>query len=167
MRVKVKEYLVKTNQKRTIRLGLGGKYVVRLIGEGSSVKVLGGFEVKGKKCVEVGVEIWHEAEMTEAETDLRGVVSGEGEIKIRGIIKVLKGAQRTNSMLSEKVLLLGDLARAEVVPDLEIEADDVSASHAAVVSRVDEDQVYYLMCRGIKREEAEEMIVKGFLKPVK
>ena len=108
----------------------------------------------------------HKAENTRANIHIRGVVKDEAEAKISGRLKIFKGAQKTNSFLTEKVLILSDKARAEVVPDLEIEADDVKASHAATVGKIDEEQVFYLMSRGLKKQQAEDIIVEGFLKPV-
>jgi Fe-S cluster assembly scaffold protein SufB len=69
----------------------------------------------------------------------------------------------TNSFLSERILLLSDSARAEAVPDLEILTDDVKCSHAATISRIPDDQIFYLMSRGLSRQTAEEEIVSGFL----
>ncbi|MCA9369371.1 SufD family Fe-S cluster assembly protein, partial [Candidatus Woesebacteria bacterium] len=64
---------------------------------------------------------------------------------------------------TERVLLLSDTATAETVPDLEILTDDVKCSHAASVSRIPEEQIFYLQSRGIERSTAEDMIVEGFL----
>ena len=68
-----------------------------------------------------------------------------------------------NSFLTEKILLLSDEARAEAVPDLEIESDDVKCSHAATISKIPEEQLFYLMSRGLSKFEGESMIVEGFL----
>ena len=65
--------------------------------------------------------------------------------------------------MTERVLLLSDTATAETIPDLEIESYDVKCSHAASVSRINEEQLFYLMSRGISRVKAEDMVVVGFL----
>ena len=69
----------------------------------------------------------------------------------------------SHSFLTERILLLSDKAHAKAVPDLEIKTDDVSCSHAASVSNIPEEHIFYLMSRGISRTRSEEMIVEGFL----
>ena len=160
------KFTIRKNQKRTIRVDKPGRYVVELRGEGAEAEIVGGFVGEGKERIEIEVEVRHKAENTRANIHIRGVVKDEAEAKISGRLKIFKGAQKTNSFLTEKVLILSDKARAEVVPDLEIEADDVKASHAATVGKIDEEQVFYLMSRGLKKQQAEDIIVEGFLKPV-
>jgi len=75
-------------------------------------------------------------------------------------------AQQTASFLSDHTLLLSQKCRAESIPSLEIGANEVSASHGATTGKIDEDQLFYLMVRGIAREEAERIIVQGFFEPV-
>lgn len=154
------------DKKRVIRIDKSGKYVVELGGEGAEAEILGVF--RGKKRDEIGIEIEvvHKAANTTANTHIRGVVDDQAQAKIVGTIKVMPGAQKTNSFLTEKVLILSDRARAEVVPNLEIKADDVKCSHAATVGKIDEEQMFYLMSRGLRQAEAQEMIVEGFLAPV-
>src|SRR5579863_197027 len=82
------------------------------------------------------------------------------------MIRVRPGAQQTASFLSDHNLLLSKKARAEAIPGLEIGANEVSASHGATSGQIDEEQLFYLMVRGIHREEAERIIVQGFFEPV-
>jgi len=84
----------------------------------------------------------------------------------QGIIKVNKIAQRTNAFQSNKNLLLGNEARADSIPKLEILADDVKCSHGATVGPVDREQIFYLMSRGVSASAAEELIVSGFFRQV-
>jgi len=93
-------------------------------------------------------------------------VGDQAQAKIIGTIKVLPGAEKTNSFLAERLLILSDKARAEAVPNLEIEADDVKCSHAATVGKIDEEQMFYLMSRGLPRAQAQDIIVEGFLQQV-
>jgi Fe-S cluster assembly protein SufD len=76
------------------------------------------------------------------------------------------GAQRTDSYLTMNTLFLSEGARANSIPGLEILADDVKCSHGATVGTVQEQEVFYLMSRGISRNEAEKLIVGGFFEPV-
>ncbi|MFC1653985.1 SufD family Fe-S cluster assembly protein, partial [Patescibacteria group bacterium] len=144
----------------------GGDYVVRLVGDGAEVEILGGFLVEGNDSLKVDLKIVHEARHTKADTLIKAVVGGSGEVDIRGKIIVEKNSQQTESFLNENVLLVSSKAKAIAIPDLEIEANEVKCSHAATVATIDDEQTFYLMSRGILRRKAEEMIVEGFLQPV-
>jgi Fe-S cluster assembly scaffold protein SufB len=82
------------------------------------------------------------------------------------MIRVRPNAQQTTSFLSAHGLLLNQGARGEFIPGLVIAANDVSASHGATTGQIDEEQLFYLMVRGISRPEAERIIVQGFFEPV-
>ncbi|MER3501684.1 MAG: Fe-S cluster assembly protein SufD [Candidatus Fervidibacterota bacterium] len=84
----------------------------------------------------------------------------------RGLIKVHKGAQGTDAYQANRNLLLSPRARADSMPLLEIEANEVRCTHGATIGRVDEQQLFYLMSRGLSRRQAEKLIVDGFLAPV-
>ena len=77
-----------------------------------------------------------------------------------------KAQQAANGQQTEKVLMLSPKARGDANPILLIDEDDVKAGHAASVGQVNPEQVYYLMSRGITKEEAERLIIYGFLAPV-
>lgn len=83
-----------------------------------------------------------------------------------GITKIEKGATDANGEQTERVLMLSPKARGDANPMLLIDEDEVKAGHAASVGQVNMDQVYYLMSRGISREEAINLIIFGFLKPI-
>jgi Fe-S cluster assembly protein SufD len=82
-----------------------------------------------------------------------------------GTIRAWPGAQKTNAYQSNRNLLLSKRARADSLPQLEIEANDLRCTHGATVSHVDDDQVFYLMSRGIPRTDAVRLIVEGFFQP--
>ncbi len=158
------KYQIQKDEKKEIVLDAPGEYVVELLGEGAEVEVSGVFEVEGDEECEVSVVLIHKSGRTRAETTLKGVARDKGKIKFVGRIIIDEDCPETNSFLTEKILLLSDEARAEAVPDLEISSDDVKCSHAATISSLDEEQLFYLMSRGVGRLEAEKMIVEGFLK---
>ena len=81
----------------------------------------------------------------------------------RGLIKVHPGAQRTDAYQTNRNLLLSPEARAESLPNLEIEADDVRCSHGATVGQLEEEELFYLMSRGLSRPVAERLVIFGFL----
>jgi len=84
----------------------------------------------------------------------------------QGLIQVSEGAQRTDAYQANRNLLLSDTARADSIPGLEILANDVRCTHGATIGHVDEEQMYYLMARGLPRNEAQRLIVEGFFAPV-
>jgi Fe-S cluster assembly protein SufD len=95
----------------------------------------------------------------------QGALLGRSRSVYEGTIRAWPGAQKTNAYQSNRNLLLSKGARADSIPQLEIEADDLRCSHGATVSHVDDDQVFYLMSRGIPRREAVRLIVEGFFQP--
>ncbi|MGG2201499.1 MULTISPECIES: Fe-S cluster assembly protein SufD [Paenibacillus] len=96
----------------------------------------------------------------------RAVMRDEATAIINGITKIEHGATKANGEQTEKVLMLSPKSRGDANPILLIDEDDVTAGHAASVGQVNPEQVYYLMSRGISREEAQRLIIYGFLDPV-
>lgn len=94
---------------------------------------------------------------------IKAVVMGKGKLNLKGKIKIKKGAELSEAFLKQTVLLIGEESSAIAIPELEIETDDVRASHAASVGRVDEEEVFYLQSRGLTRAEAVELIIEAFL----
>jgi Fe-S cluster assembly protein SufD len=99
-----------------------------------------------------------------ASSDLlyKGALDGKARAVFRGLIKVWPGAQRTDAYQTNRNLILSRQAEATSLPNLEIEADDVRCSHAATVGHLDEEELFYIMSRGIPRREAERLVVFGF-----
>ncbi len=95
----------------------------------------------------------------------QGALLGRSRSVYEGTIRAWPGAQKTNAYQSNRNLLLSKKARADSLPELEIEANDLRCTHGATVSQVDENQVFYLMSRGIPRDEAVRLIVEGFFQP--
>lgn len=96
----------------------------------------------------------------------KGALRDRARTVYQGLIKVHRDAQRSDAYQANRNLLLSPRARADSIPSLEIEANDVRCTHGATVSQVDEEQLFYLMARGLSRREAEHMIVLGFFQPV-
>jgi len=93
----------------------------------------------------------------------KGALRDTSRAGFEGMIRVEPNAQQTNSYLSDHILFLSDQAKADSVPGLEILANDVRCSHGATIGMIDEDQVFYLMSRGLTENEATNLIVQGFL----
>ncbi|MBI2302909.1 MAG: Fe-S cluster assembly protein SufD [Armatimonadetes bacterium] len=96
----------------------------------------------------------------------KGAVPEESEVVFRGVIRVHPDAQKTDAYQTNNNLLLGDDARADSMPVLEIEADDVKCSHGATLGSLDEEELFYLRSRGLPRADAQRMVIAGFFEPI-
>lgn len=103
-----------------------------------------------------------------AHSDLlyKGALAESSDSVFRGLIRVDPGAQLTDAYQTNRNLLLSEDSHATALPNLEIEADDVRCSHGATVGQVDENMLFYLMSRGLSREQAERLLVFGFFDEV-
>ncbi len=137
-----------------------------LTGNGSAAELVGVFFTDHDQRYSINTLSNHDALSTNAETLVKGVLTDESRVEFEGMIRVQPKAQQTASFLSVHTLLLSQKCRAESIPSLEIGANEVSASHGATTGKIDEEQLFYLMVRGIPREEAERIIVQGFFEPV-
>ena len=139
---------------------------VDLLGDGTAGELVGVFFTDHDQRYAIKTLSHHNALNTNAETLVHGVLTGASRVEFDGMIRIEPGAQYTASFLSDHTLLLSNECRAESMPGLEIGANEVSASHGATTGKIDEEQLFYLMVRGIAREEAERIIVQGFFEPV-
>jgi len=137
-----------------------------LCGDGSVAELVGVFFTDHDQRLTMNTLSNHAAIATNAETLVKGVLTDQSRVEFEGMIRVQPKAQQTASFLSDHTLLLSDECRSESIPGLEIGANEVSASHGATTGQIDEEQLFYLMVRGIHREEAERIIVQGFFEPV-
>lgn len=140
-----------------------GTYVFEITQPGVELEVAGVFNATGRDMTQVVAIIHHKAPHTRANTTLKGVARDHASITFVGRIIIEEDCGDSHSFLTERILLLSDTAHAKAVPDLEIMTDDVSCSHAASVSNIPDEHIFYLMSRGLTRLQAEEMIVEGFL----
>src|SRR6266487_473532 len=135
-------------------------------GNGSVAELVGVFFTDHDQRFSMKTLSDHAALATNAETLVKGVLTDQSRVEFEGMIRVRPKAQQTASFLSDHTLLLSKECRSESIPSLEIGANQVSASHGATTGQIDEEQLFYLMVRGIHREEAERIIVQGFFEPV-
>ena len=105
----------------------------------------------------------HKAEATKGRIAVRVVAGAGARVKIRGVVKIAKNAQDTDSFLELRALTLDKTAVVMLDPELEIEANQVKASHAASVGPIDTEQLLYMQSRGLTKEQAERTIVAGWL----
>jgi len=111
-------------------------------------------------------QVFHFGTYSESNILSKAVMTEEAFCILNGITKIEKGATKANGEQAENILMLSEKARGDANPILLIDEDDVKAGHAASVGRVSEESIYYLMSRGISREQAERLIILGFLDPV-
>ncbi len=151
--------------------GLGGKLTktfvdARLIGQGATALLSGVFFADGAQHLDLDTEQNHEAPHCKSDLLYKGALKGSARTVWQGMIRVAKNAQKTDGYQANRNLLLSDQARADSIPGLEILADDVRCTHGSTVSRIDEEEVFYLMSRGIGRLESESLLVNAFFTPV-
>ncbi|HAU98690.1 MAG: FeS assembly protein SufD [Microgenomates group bacterium GW2011_GWF2_45_18] len=136
---------------------------ITLSSESEQIEVVGSFLVAHGEKKEVVVTIVHAVPHTSAKITLRGVVFGGGYLSIRGKILVEKNAFHTDSFLKEEILLCDETAKAEAIPNLEIQSDDVKCSHASSISLVSSQHLHFLQSRGIAKDVALNLLIQGFL----
>jgi Fe-S cluster assembly protein SufD len=151
--------------------GLGGKLSkvdmeMHLDGEGSEAKFSGCYF--GNESQHFDFHSFQNHRVGHSLSDLlfKGALRGRARTVYQGLIKVHKDAQRSDAYQANRNLILSNKARADSIPSLEIEANDVRCTHGATVGQVDEDQLFYLMARGLARRDAEQLIIRGFFEPV-
>lgn len=108
----------------------------------------------------------HLVDHTTSDLLIKGCLKDRARSIYQGLIQVSEGAQRTDAYQANRNLLLSDQARADSIPGLEILANDVRCTHGATIGHVDEEQMYYLMARGLPAKIAQRLIVEGFFAPV-
>ena len=163
--------ILSENQEKTIPLvwtsGSGELSVnAKLVGRGAKLNLIGAFFLSNKDEVRLDVNIDHAAPDTSSDTLIKSVLTDRAVGSFYGLVSIRKGAKNTDTFFREDALLLSDTAKAEAIPSLEIDENEVKAGHASTVGPVDEEQLFYLMSKGITRKEAESLVVKGFLYPV-
>ena len=115
---------------------------------------------------DAGGKVLHLAPDTSSKITSKSISKGGGRASYRGLLKVVKGATNSRSNVVCDALLLDPLSRSDTYPSIEIDEEDVNIGHEASVSKVGEEQLFYLMSRGLTEEEATTMVVAGFIEPL-
>jgi Fe-S cluster assembly protein SufD len=139
---------------------------VQLNGEGASASVNGLHQLKGKDHADSHTFIEHVAPNASSDQLYKAILDDASHSVFHGRVYVHKDAQQTNSYQLNKNLLLSRDARVDTKPQLEIFADDVKCSHGAAIGQMDDEELFYLQTRGIAKDEAVRMLVKGFIDDV-
>jgi len=137
-----------------------------LIANGAVGKMSGFYFTDKNQHLDYDSQQNHLAANTTSDLLFKGALVDESRSVWQGMIYVAPGADKTDGYQANRNLLLSKQARADSIPGLEILANDVRCTHGATVGKIDADQVFYLMSRGIARPDAEKLIVEGFFDPI-
>ncbi|MEY9856670.1 Fe-S cluster assembly protein SufB [Catenulispora sp. GAS73] len=115
---------------------------------------------------DAGAKMVHAAPHTSSTIISKSVARGGGRTSYRGLVQVQEGAHHSKSTVKCDALLVDTISRSDTYPYVDVREDDVAMGHEATVSKVSEDQLFYLMSRGMTEDEAMAMIVRGFVEPI-
>jgi Fe-S cluster assembly protein SufB len=118
------------------------------------------------QTLDAGGKVVHGAPNTSSVITSKSISKGGGRSSYRGLLKVYKGAHGSKSSVVCDALLIDDQSRSDTYPVIEIDEDDVTIGHEASVSKVGEEQLFYLMTRGLPEEQAAGLVVAGFIEPL-
>jgi len=139
---------------------------VYMLGKGAHAEILSiAFAGKGQHQ-DAGGKAVHGAPHTTSNIVSKSISKDGGRAGYRGLVKVYKGAEGSKSTVRCDALLLDESSRSDTYPYIEIDEDNVSIGHEATVSKIGDEQLFYLMSRGLSEVEASSMIVSGFIEPI-
>jgi Fe-S cluster assembly protein SufB len=115
---------------------------------------------------DAGGKVVHEAPHTSSRIISKSISKNGGRASYRGLLKVADGAKHCKSNVVCDALILDAASRSDTYPYIEIDEDDVKIGHEASVSKIGEEQLFYLMSRGLSESEASTLIVSGFIEPL-
>jgi len=137
-----------------------------LMGEGARGEILSMAFAADGQHQDTGGKVIHAAPNTTSKITSKSISQGGGRASYRGLLKIHENAHGSKSNVVCDALLLDEDSRSDTYPYIEIDEDDVSVGHEASVSKVGEQQLFYLMSRGLSEEEAITMVVSGFIEPL-
>ena len=137
-----------------------------LVGEGAHGEILSIAYSGDGQHQDTGGKVVHAAPHTTSSIISKSISKGHGRSTYRGLCKVHEGAHHARSNVECDALLINDTSRTDTYPYIEIEENDANVGHEASVSKIGEEQLFYLTSRGISEEEAMAMIVRGFIEPI-
>ncbi len=119
-----------------------------------------------EQSFDIQTNVNHESPATEGRVVEKSILRNKSKSLFKGMIRIKENAPKSNSFLSGRSILLDKDAKSDAIPGLEIFTNDVKATHSASVAQIDEEQVFYLKSRCLTHDEAERIIVEGFLEPL-
>ena len=150
---------------------LGSKVTMKypavwLMEEGARGEILSVAFASDGQHQDAGGKVVHVAPRTSSQIISKSISKGTGRSSYRGLVKVYKGAEDVRSNVVCDALLLDETSKTDTYPYIEVEEERASIGHEATVSKVAEEQIFYLMSRGLSEDEAMSMIVNGFIEPI-
>jgi Fe-S cluster assembly protein SufB len=150
---------------------LGSKLTMKypscyLVGEGAHGEILSIAYAGAGQHQDTGGKVIHAAPNTTSQIISKSISNNSGRASYRGLCKIYEGATNARSNVECDALLLNPEARTDTFPYIEIEEQSANVGHEATVSKIGEEQLFYLMSRGLSEEEAAAMIVRGFIEPI-
>ncbi len=150
---------------------LGSKLTMKypscyLVGEGAHGQILSIAYAGDGQHQDTGGKVVHVAPNTTSQITSKSISRGTGRSSYRGLCKVYEGATGAKSNVECDALLLNETSRTDTYPYIEIDENTASIGHEATVSKVGDEQLFYLASRGLSRDEAMSMIVRGFIEPI-
>jgi len=150
---------------------LGSKVTMKypavwLMEEGARGEILSVAFASDGQHQDAGGKVVHVAPHTSSQIISKSISKGTGRSSYRGLVKVHKGAHDVRSNVVCDALLLDETSKTDTYPYIEIEEEEVSVGHEATVSKVADEQIFYLQSRGLSEDEAMSMIVNGFIEPI-
>ncbi len=139
---------------------------VYMLGPGARGNILSMAFAGPGQHLDAGGKLVHAAPNTSSQLISKSISKGGGRASYRGLLKVAKGASGSKSNVVCDALLLDEKSRSDTYPYIEIDEEDVTVGHEASVSKIGEEQLFYLMSRGLSEDEASAMIVSGFIEPM-
>ena len=139
---------------------------VYLLGEGAHGEVLSVAMASEVQHLDAGAKVVHVAPHTTSQIISKSISKDKGRSSYRGLCRVHKGAVSARSDVQCDALLIGDQCRTDTYPYIEIDERTASVGHEASVSKISDEQIFYLQTRGLKEAEARAMIVRGFIEPI-
>ncbi len=129
---------------------------------GQKIELLGVLIGLPGTTLKLSTAVRHLAPHTKSETRIHAILFGDATIEYKGLVSMPKGNPDSHGTLHVRTILMSDAARMKALPALEIEENQVTASHGVAISRLDKNQLFYLQSRGLSELEATRLILEGF-----
>lgn len=138
---------------------------VYMLGKGAQAEILSIALAGAGQVQDAGAKVVHAAPFTTSKITNKSISLGGGKTIYRGLVKIMKGAVGAKNHTSCNALLIDELSKSDTVPHIDVNEDKVSLGHEATAGRISEEQLFYLMSRGLSEHEALVTVVNGFIEP--
>ena len=137
-----------------------------LVGEYAKSDFLGIAFAGKDQDQDTGTKVYHLAKNTTSNVRSKSIAKGGGITSYRGLISIKKGAKGCKSHVECDALMVDNISKSNTFPYMDVKEKDVELGHEATVGKISDEQVFYLMSRGLSAETAQQMIVSGFIEPI-